>query len=278
MAARQLDVPRGDLRLPVVDDGPRSGPAVLCLHGFPQDATAFDEVRRLLVAHGMRVLVPHQRGYSAGARPRGRSPYAMSELVGDALAVLDSAGVAVAHVAGHDWGGAVAWALAANHPDRVSGLTALSTPHPRAMAGALFRGQALRSSYIGLFQLPVIPEVLALGPGAPLVRLALSRSGLPAAAADRYLHRLAEPRALSSALGWYRAMPMNSGYQVGRVRVPTTYLWGTKDPFFARSAVLSTGDWVEAPFRSIGLPTGHWLPENQSDQVADAVRREVVAA
>lgn len=273
MPTQLLDVARGDLRLPVIDDGPVAGRPVLCLHGFPQDATAFDGVRRRLSAEGLRVLVPHQRGYAARSRPPGRSPYAMSELVGDTVAVLDAAGVESAHVVGHDWGGAVAWALAANHPDRVTGLTVLSTPHPRAMAGALLRGQAARSAYVGFFQVPVLPELLALGAGAALMRRALRRSGLPAAAAERYVQRLAEPRALSSALGWYRAMPMNVGYPVGPVRVPTTYLWGTEDPFFARAAVLSSGGWVRAPFRSIGLPTGHWLPENEPDQVADAVLR-----
>jgi pimeloyl-ACP methyl ester carboxylesterase len=244
---------------------------VLCLHGFPQDGTAFDLVRRHLSAVGLRVLVPHQRGYAPEARPRGRAAYALPGLVHDALAVLDAAGVRAAHVVGHDWGGALAWALAARHAGRVSGLTVLSTPHPRAMVAAALRGQAVRSSYIGLFQLPMAPEAVALTADAALMRAALARSGLPADAALRYVRRLQEPRALSSALGWYRALPLSMGYRVGAIRVPTTYLWGTQDPFFARAAVLSTGRWVTAPFRSIGVRTGHWLPENHPADVAEAV-------
>src|SRR5215218_2141354 len=122
MCARLLHVDRQGLRIPVHDDGPRAGPPVLCLHGFPQDGTAFDAVRQRLTAAGSRVLVPHQRGYAAAARPRGLSAYALPELVRDALAVLDAAEVRAAHVVGHDWGGALAWALAARHRDRVSGL------------------------------------------------------------------------------------------------------------------------------------------------------------
>jgi len=271
MAARRLHVERQGLRFPVLDDGPRAGRPVLCLHGFPQDGTAFDAVRQRLSAAGSRVLVPHQRGYAWEARPRGRSAYALPELVSDAVAVLDAAEVNAAHVVGHDWGGALAWALAARHPERVSGLTVLSTPHPRAMVAAALRGQGLRSGYIGIFQLPLLPEAVALRHDAAVMRAALSRSGLPADAVQRYVRRLQEPEALTSALAWYRALPLGRAYGVGTVRVPTTYVWGTEDPFFARAAVLSTGTWVAAPFRSIGLRTGHWLPENRPVEVADAV-------
>jgi pimeloyl-ACP methyl ester carboxylesterase len=271
MSARWLHVERQGLRLPVLDDGPLAGPAVLCLHGFPQDGTAFDEVRQRLSAAGSRVLVPHQRGYAPSARPPGRAAYALPELVHDALAVLDAAEVRAAHVVGHDWGGALAWALAARHRERVSGLTVLSTPHPRAMVAAALRGQALRSAYIGLFQLPLLPEAVALRDDAAVMRAALSGSGLPADAVQRYVSRLQEPRALRSALAWYRALPLGSAYGVGTVRVPTTYMWGAKDPFFAKASVLSTGNWVAAPFRSIGLRAGHWLPENRGVEVADQV-------
>ncbi|WP_249670617.1 alpha/beta fold hydrolase [Cellulomonas wangleii] len=97
----------------------------------------------LLTDAGVRTLVPDQRGYSPGARPRGRRPYAVRELVADVVALLDTA--EHAHVAGHDWGGGIAWALAAHRPDRVASLTALGTPHPAAMRSGLLRGQALRS-------------------------------------------------------------------------------------------------------------------------------------
>jgi len=74
----------------------------------------------------------------------------------------------------------VAWALAAWHPERVRTLTALSTPHPAAMQKALLTSdQGLRSYYMALFQLPVLPERLLLsGGGAPLRRM-LRKGGLP---------------------------------------------------------------------------------------------------
>jgi len=264
---------RDGLRFDVTDLGPRSGPAVVCLHGFPQDCTSYDEVAPILIDRGMRVLAPDQRGYSPGARPDGRAAYAMPQLVADVLALLDTAGIDAAHVVGHDWGGAVAWALAGRHPDRVRSLTALSTPHPAAMkAAALRSSQGARSAYMAFFQLPWLPEAVALAGGSHLLRSGLRASGLPAHQADHYAERMSEPGALRAALGWYRAIPASRGYGAGRIRLPTGYLWGARDPFFARAAAEGTKELVTGPYTVRELPdAGHWLPETRPAEVADLV-------
>src|SRR4029453_12571142 len=134
------------------------------------------------------------------------------------------------HVVGHDWGGAVAWHLAARHPERVATLTAVSTPHPRALAAALrSSAQPLRSAYIALFRTPRLPE-LALGArGLAGLRLLLARSGLSNEWAAAYAGALAEPGALAAALAWYRAAG-SSTLRAPAVAVPTCHLWGSGDP------------------------------------------------
>ena len=84
---------RDGLTFDVRDGGPPEGPAVVLLHGFPQDSTAWTSVEPLLHRKGLRTLAPDQRGYSPGARPPGRSAYRVSETVGDVLALLDAAGL-----------------------------------------------------------------------------------------------------------------------------------------------------------------------------------------
>lgn len=174
----------GSLLFPVLDEG--SGPPVVLLHGFPQDATSYDAVVPGLHQAGLRTLRPTQRGYTTTARPRSTVDYRVSALVGDVVALLDAAGLERAHLLGHDWGGVVAWGLACSQPDRVETLTVLSTPHPAALLRSLVTStQALNSSYVALFQVPGVVERVFGGPGnADRARGLLRSFGAPPLAVE----------------------------------------------------------------------------------------------
>jgi pimeloyl-ACP methyl ester carboxylesterase len=251
----------------VQDGGPPDGEPVVLLHGFPQDCTAFDRVSPALHSAGLRTLAPDQRGYSPGARPVGRSHYRMRETVDDVLALLDAAGLDRAHVVGHDWGGAVAWALAARHPERVRTLTAVSTPHPRAMARSLAGTQLLRSSYIPLFRVPRLAERMLGAGGGRGLRTMLTTSGLDPATADTYVAAMRAPGALTAALNWYRgALPFGVA---PRVTVPALYVWGDRDQALGPRAARTTGRWVTAPYRfEVIAGGGHWIPEQHADRLS----------
>jgi pimeloyl-ACP methyl ester carboxylesterase len=268
---------RDGLTFDVLDAGPSDGDPVVLLHGFPQDSTAWKRVTPALHQHGLRTLAPDQRGYSPMARPRGRAAYRLQETAADVLALLDAAGLESAHIVGHDWGGIVAWALGAWHPDRVRTLTVLSVPHPAAMAKAMVTSdQGLRSYYMGLFQLPLLPERLLLaGDGAALRRM-LRKGGLPDDAVEHYAARMREPGALSAALGWYRAIPFGARDTVGKVRVPTLHLWSTGDAFLGRAATEATVQFVDAPYRlEILDDLTHWIPELAPDRVAELLTAHI---
>lgn len=268
---------RDGLRFEVRDSGAESAATVVLLHGFPQQPTGFDDVAERLGAAGVRTLVPSQRGYIAAARPTSRRAYRSEETAADVIALLDAAGLERVHLVGHDWGGFQAWAVAAWHPERLASLTVLSTPHPAAFShelrhGGLLRpgGQARRSWYMAAFQLPLAPEVL----GKRTLRRTLTDSRLPARYVDEYVRALDEPGALSGALGWYRGMPF-SRRPIGRISVPTTYVWGTHDFALGRGAAERTASFVEAPYTFVELASGHWLPETNPDAVATAVLERI---
>jgi len=133
---------------PAVGDG-GPGSTVILLHGFPQDRRCWARVTSALAADGYRVLAPDLRGYSPGARPAPRSAYRNTQVASDVLALADAAGTERFHLAGHDWGAALAWYLADRHPGRVISLAALSVPHPKAFTQALMTStQAARSWYM----------------------------------------------------------------------------------------------------------------------------------
>lgn len=255
---------RGGYVLDVRDHGDPAAPAVVLLHGFPQDGGAWDEVALQLQEAGYRTLAPDMRGVSPGARPRSSVEYRIAESLHDTVALLDAAGLERAHIVGHDWGGAVAWAMASEHPDRMLTMTSVSTPHPLALAGSLVRSpQALQAWHISLFQLPYLPEAL-LAPGRPVWR-AMVR-GLPREDVERYAERLSDRAARSAALGWYRMMPRElvaPSVRWAPVSVPTLYVWGDRDPALGRAAAEATASYVTGPYRFEVVRAGHWIPETR---------------
>jgi pimeloyl-ACP methyl ester carboxylesterase len=269
---------RDGLTFDVRDEGPPDGEPVVLLHGFPQDSTAWARVAPVLHEHGLRTLAPDQRGYSPMARPRGRACYRLRETVDDVVALLDAAGLESAHVVGHDWGGIVAWGLAGWQPERVRTLTAVSVPHPAAMAKAFVTSdQLLRSYHMGLFQLPFLPERLILANDGRPLRAMLRRGGLPSDAVDRYVQRMREPGALTAALAWYRALPWSARDPVGKIRgVPTLHVWSTEDAFLGRAATEATEQFCDTPYRLEVLDgVTHWIPELASDRLAELVTAHV---
>lgn len=272
MSQRVSQVNRVGLAFDVSDGGPVVGDVVVLLHGFPQDATAWTPLVTILNQAGFRSLAVDQRGYAPGARPQGKPAYSTRELVDDALAVANAAGADRFHVVGHDWGGYVAWALAADSPGRLASATILSTPHPRAFAAAAIHGQALRSWYMGMFQVPGLAERI-VRPGTWLW-LQLMR-GLPKDAADRYTARMNDPAAFRAALTWYRAAAAERRHptvRIGPITVPTLMFWGDRDPALGRWAAEHTGDHITGPytFEVVG-GAGHWLPETRADAMAPAL-------
>lgn len=268
-------VQRDDLVLDVRDEGPRDGEVAVLLHGFPQDSRCWSEVAPLLHGGGLRTLAPDQRGYSPGASPQEVAAYRVETLADDVLAVLDEAGVETAHVVGHDWGGGVAWHLGAHHADRVRSLTVLSTPHPRALARSMTRSlQPLRSWYTLAVQVPVVPEVVLSRTLGPALRL----SGLPSEHAQEYAARLATASAVRGPLAWYRAAARRPPSELLGARahedvvdVPTTYVWGRRDPALGRAAAEATAEHVHGDYLFLELDAGHWLPELHPREVAGAV-------
>lgn len=251
-----------------LDTGGTGDPVVL-LHGYPGNHRSWDRVAPELVRAGYRVLALDQRGYSPGARPRGRRAYALDCTVGDLLALADAAGARRFHTVGHDWGGAVGWAAAASHPDRLASFTSLATPHLRALLRSLASSaQSVRSSYVLLNQLPWLPEAaVTSAAGGRCFARTLVATGLSPERAEQYL-RLLRSGAAGPALNWYRALPFNRPRRLTRVSVPTLYVYGTSDFALGRRAAELTGRYVAGPYRFETLDgASHWIPEEHAEAV-----------
>ena len=118
-----------DLIIACSDHGEAMHPVILLLHGWPDDASTWDDVIPPLVAAGLRVIVPTLRGFGetrfVGDTLRTGNSAVMAM---DAIAIMDAVGIDRFMVAGHDWGANIAEALAVGWPDRVERMAMLATP------------------------------------------------------------------------------------------------------------------------------------------------------
>ncbi|GLZ33599.1 haloalkane dehalogenase [Lentzea sp. NBRC 105346] len=256
----QLSIPTDAGTFDAIASGPEDGRPVLLLHGFPEAAIAFEHQVGVLGANGYRAVAFDQRGYSPGVRPEHPSEYAVSELVDDVLRVADQLGFTTFDIVGHDWGGAVAWWTAIDHSERLSTLTAISTPHPGALKTALQtdEDQQLRSRYMTEWR-EKSTERRMLENNAHAIRQMFEWRVRPSHV-EEYVQRLQEPGALTAALNWYRG-GKPSGV-ADKVTVKTMYIWSTEDVAFGSTAAFETEKWVVGPYRFEMLEdVTHWIPE-----------------
>jgi pimeloyl-ACP methyl ester carboxylesterase len=261
---------RDGLTFDVTDSGPIDGTPVVLLHGFPQRATAWNEVAARLHDAGMRTFAPDQRGYSPGARPRSRFAYGMKELVADNVALIDEIGGQV-HLVGHDWGGAVGWAIAVRHRDRIASLVAVSLGHARAwLPSMVMSDQARRSYYMLPFQTSWAEHSFRQ-PGGWGERLMRSW-GMDDEMLARMHREIVGDGALRGALNWYRSMFLGSVRDFATVRVPTTFVWGDADATIGPVTARRTERFVDASYRFVQIPgANHFPPEERPAEVAAAI-------
>ena len=282
-AIDRIEIEAGDFTFTGRACGPHTGRRVLCLHGFPQTSWAWRDQLWALGHAGYRAVAPDQRGYCGGARPPGAHEYGTEHLVGDVLALADCMEMDRFDLVGHDWGGFLAWIVAARMPDRIRSLSVVSTPHPLALQRALDGGdseQAARGETTASLQEPDEPERLLLGPegdGSGLRRL-LRDTGLDDEDAEMYAAALSEDGALTAALNWYRAMDPSAIVDLEPVRVPTLYVWSTGDAAFGRTAAEETASYIQAAYTFEVLDgVSHWVPETASEPLCDLLLRHLAA-
>src|SRR5579872_1932529 len=116
------------LEIAYQESGPTEGPAVILMHGFPDDVHAYDGVAPPLAADGCRVLVPWLRGYGPTRFLDPATPHSgqQAALGADLRDFMDALGIQQAILAGYDWGGRAACIVAALWPERVRGLVSVN--------------------------------------------------------------------------------------------------------------------------------------------------------
>ncbi|MES2055585.1 MAG: alpha/beta hydrolase [Pseudomonadota bacterium] len=263
----------GTLNMHVEAAGPADGPILILLHGFPESSRAWRKVMRPLADKGLRVVAPDLRGYGKSDAPHGLDSYRLDTLVADVIGLADALGAADFALVGHDWGGIIAWAVAARHPERIRRLVILNAPHGDTVKAELraHPAQILRSLYVGFFQIPRLPEALLGAFRCRALRRTLTRSSRPlafdAADLDAYVAGWSRPGRLTAMLNYYRALRLPRA-PLGRIHVPALILWGMKDRFLgAHLADAAAAMCDDARIERFAEAT-HWIQHEEPRQVA----------
>jgi epoxide hydrolase 4 len=250
------------------------GPLVVLLHGFPDFWYSWrDQMPALAKKH--QVVALDLRGYNLSDKPEGVENYAMDKLVGDVLAVLKHLKRDKATVVGHDWGGAIAWAFAMTHPDKIERLIILNLPHPRGLQRELANNpeQQKNSAYARNFQKLeaaglVKPEMLTFWVKEPDAR-------------KKYLEAL-KRSSMEGMLNYYKANYPREPYKADRelppVKCRVLMIHGLKDIYLLPGALNDTWKWVEKDLTLVTVPdAGHFVHRDAPEFVTKTMVRWLAA-
>ena len=262
---------------------------MLFLHGFPQ---CWYEWRHQLDEFGRDHLAvaPDLRGYNTSPKFDDVAAYRVAAIVEDVAGLVDRLGYARLVLAGHDWGGLVAWVFAGLHPGRVERLVIVDVPHPTLFDRALRTDPVMQEAlrFYGLYRSPRAEEVLARDDFA--VMAAWFGDVMTDEDLAVYKDAWRQPGALVGMLNWYRAADAGPpdperGRPEGNFRcgvplekltvpVPTLVICG-ENSLLPLTWLGGLNDYVP-DVTVVTLPGGgHWLPEERPGEVNRLIRQFV---
>ncbi len=284
----RIALPTG-VELDVAIAGDPTSPPILLLHGFPESHRTWRHQIPAL-ARDHYVIAPDQRGFARSSKPEGVGNYTPDKPVADLLALADHLGIGRFTLAGHDWGGAIAWMAALQNPQRIAQLIIVNAPHPLIFQRTLLDDPAQRaaSQYIRAFRNPDLEKhIAAIGVEGFFDTSFVKHADPVLLAPERaaYLDEWSQPGAMTAMLNWYRA----SAIQVPAmdenperpawidapfppVSQPVLVIWGMKDQALLPCQL----DGLDALVPQLTIvriaDAGHFVPWEKPEAVTAAMR------
>lgn len=273
--------------------GPQGAPLLVFLHGFPEAAFVWDDLLEHF-APRYRCIAPNLRGYERSSAPGGVESYRARHLIGDILDLIAQQGGRAAALVAHDWGGALAWGLAAQHPQAIERLVIINSPHPATFLRELRDNpsQQASSAYMNFLCRPDAEVLLAENDYARLWTF-FERMGaidpahpgggwLTPAVRDRY--REVWGHGLAGGCNYYRASPLRPPMKPGdaiatlqlpaemvTVRVPTLVIWAEADTALP-PALLDGLEHYVPQMRLVRVPGAtHWIIHERAALIAQEI-------
>ena len=289
MTERQLKLSTG-ITMNVAIAGPADAPPAILLHGFPETHRTWAKLAERLDGE-VRLIMPDLRGFGGSDRPSEVTAYATDLVIADILALADALGIGQFALVGHDWGGAVAWAMALRGLPQVTRLAIVNSPHPAIFQRSILTDDAQRaaSQYMRAFRDPAMEEkVAAMGFDTFFDKSFAKHVDLASIDPAERAQSIAEwsrPGALTAMFNWYRAsliavpemseaaaMPEWVARGLPKVKIPVRVIWGLNDKALLPIQLEGLGE-IGDEVEVFPLPgVGHFATWQAPDAVADALR------
>jgi pimeloyl-ACP methyl ester carboxylesterase len=255
------------IRFAYLEEG--EGPLVLLLHGFPDTAHSWDDVRPRIAKKGFRAVSPFMRGYHPTEVPtRDADGRTIGE---DTLALITALGADKAIVVGHDWGASAAYTAAALAGDRIERMFIVGIPHPNAIQPTLAKVWGVRHFFA--YKLPGASKRFAANDFAALPAIYKRWSPAwspPASEFDAVRASFSNAASLEAAMGYYRQLPLvPPDYLKKKIDVPTVCFAGTDDPIVPVSDYHRAKRMFTSAYAVEEMPGGHFMHREHPQIFAD---------
>ena len=275
--------------------GRKDAPVLVFLHGFPEAAFVWDELLEHF-SDRYRCVAPNLRGYERSSAPVDVEAYRAKHLVGDISSLIDVLGGELVALVAHDWGGALAWGLAAQRPEAIRRLVIVNSPHPATFLRELRHNPAQQaaSAYMNFLCRPDAETLLGENDFARLWPFFTNMGGadpkregggwLTEAVRERY--RAVWRLGLRGGCNYYRASPLRPPLRADDAvtkieipaasvtsHVPTLVIWAEDD--IALPVTLLDGlDAYVPDLRIVRVPGAtHWIVHERPAFVAAEIER-----
>ena len=253
-----------------------SGEPIIFLHGFPEFWYGWKNII-LGLKNDFKLIVPDTRGISLSDKPEGVENYGIKFLINDVKRLSEELNLGKFILCGHDWGGAIAWAFAEEHPELVKKLVIINAPHPKALQSAFRTSneQKKASAYILDFIKSGYEDIILADDCQMLKETVFYGTNNEDVFSDfdksKYMEAWKQPGAIKAGLNYYRAMRGNKD-STGIISVPTLVLHGMGDRYL-RPVLLEILPELIKDLKIIKIEDStHWVMQDAPDVVVSSIR------
>lgn len=273
---KRIELKKQNLIMSVKEIGQPTDRPILLLHGFPESSNEWESLALDLAKDHQYVILPDLRGFGESSDLSSLSKYSLDSLSKDIIELLNELGLKNVLLIGHDWGGVLAWYLIDHYPQFFNGLIVVSSPHYQIFQHELTHNpvQLLKSFYIFLAQLPLIPEFIFKRTQFKFIKRLLKNSGHPMTSNFDPIWS----KNIASMLNWYRALRFYKKQVLYKnLTLSPCIIYGDRDPFFTQG--LSEKALAYYPNSQIHRlkNCGHW-PHHEKGEILLQLIKEYISS